>query len=440
MKAAQPAVEVTDEKRSIAQQLQEMSARLDMLQLQLCNQRDQCQSRVEQRYLDQIGRDIKKQSAAMHRLRDSVDSTADVLRRSMQAQRKSESTQSGPADLNDMLFRVVSQPFDGKHRLLQKKNKKTKALSKSRPARLPWELSSKGSSSSEASRSSSPFSSKASTSSSISEPETSATNVETKAQPQQVAATGSPEVARPEPQLTPGTESESVSIAASSDYSSPNSPSLSTASSPRIEIQDWSILTPPEGVGSPPPLPRKSSRRSSYVPRVPSLKRNTSIKSSSSIKPQASVRRAPPLRRKAAMQGVSDTVMQITSNMSSIQSIAEDSAMPAPLTITNSNTPTNSSKTNSTRSSISIRRKAIPPRLPPTPPSDPTDRIDSIANRISLATVASEDNAQSIVNRLEKRFSGTLITPPTTPGLELGSWGEKKAIGTMAARPRFQLE
>jgi hypothetical protein len=456
-----------DEQHSITQQLQDMSARLNLLQLQLSNQRDKCSNRVEQRYLDQISKDIKKQSVAMHRLRDSIDNTSGILRRSMQAQRHFDSPCEA-ANLNDLLFRTVAQPFDGKHRLLQKKTKKTSVASKlvprAKPAKLPWELVSSGS---ETSRSSSPFSSKASTSSSISEPEVVNPSADNEPPP------APPKPSSPILQAPATKESERASIAASSDYSSPSSPARSTTSSPSITLQDWSILTPPEGLSLPPPLPRKSSRRTSYVPRVPSLKRNASvkssssikrqgsvksstainrqasIKSSSSIKRQASVRRAPPLRRKPAVSTFSDTPSEMSDV---IQSIDEDSVMPLfastrPQSLhtaetTSSPPPTPPSSTGSARSSMSIRRKAVAsPRFPPTSPIPAFNRTDSIANRISLATIAKEpETAQDIVNRLEKRFSGTMTTPPTTPKFELGSLCERKPTTTMAARPRFQLE
>ncbi|KAJ9614405.1 hypothetical protein H2200_002541 [Cladophialophora chaetospira] len=252
--AAQMSVDDQRSTVDVDQQLQALSDKLGDLHQRLEEQCGRCATKREKKHLISLRKETKKQLATITKLQDSVEDTITILAKSSQAlsnpcaekiilQREDRAVN----DVHDNLFQAVTAPFQNQYRLVQQ----MRNIELSHKL-MPWKRTK-------------PVSRQA-------------THVEDEAcnnyattleqHPSSISDTG---------YLSMFCSNESTSSAghtdleSSSEASEPASSATSACSSPRISVQDWSILTPPEGMPKPPPLPRKSSRRASYTPRVPSI-------------------------------------------------------------------------------------------------------------------------------------------------------------------------
>ncbi|KIW74153.1 hypothetical protein Z517_12563 [Fonsecaea pedrosoi CBS 271.37] len=64
---------------ALKSQLQFMSEKLNLLLAQLSRQRKNCETKADRKYLDQLCKEVKKQTASVARLRSSVDETSGVM-------------------------------------------------------------------------------------------------------------------------------------------------------------------------------------------------------------------------------------------------------------------------------------------------------------------------------------------------------------------------
>ncbi|OAL36625.1 hypothetical protein AYO20_03957 [Fonsecaea nubica] len=64
---------------ALKSQLQFMSEKLNLLLAQLSQQRKNCETKADRKYLDQLRKEVKKQTASVARLRSSVDETSGVM-------------------------------------------------------------------------------------------------------------------------------------------------------------------------------------------------------------------------------------------------------------------------------------------------------------------------------------------------------------------------
>ena len=293
----------------VDQQLQKMSDRLDYLLLRLGEQREKCTTRSEKLYLDQLRRETKKQAAAITKLQGSVAGSRVLIARSSQAldgpgceDSAMQSADCPNTDgVNDIVFKAVAMPFQRPYRLPRQQSRSLDLGKKlmwwnrpksatQRPASAEPETSQKPDINRE----------KAS--------DTTATAVDVNLLDSQTEQSPSEGVCECSSQEPAGLQSSSSSLRSSGKVTDPESkndqdpiaPSPASArsfrertnpagsteptyitscsssvysnSSIRISIEDWSDLTPIEGGFFAPPLPRKSSRRVSHVPRVPSLR------------------------------------------------------------------------------------------------------------------------------------------------------------------------
>ncbi|KIW93272.1 uncharacterized protein Z519_05877 [Cladophialophora bantiana CBS 173.52] len=103
------------ETEAIKSQLQAMSEKLERLLAQLAEQRGNCTTKTEKRYLDQLRKEVEKQAASVARLRVSVDETMGIMAEFLHALdkldfRKGISHRASGAftDMNDMLSKTIS--------------------------------------------------------------------------------------------------------------------------------------------------------------------------------------------------------------------------------------------------------------------------------------------------------------------------------------------
>ncbi len=258
-----------NEAGDVDQQLQAMSEKLHHLLLRLEEQCEKCATKPERKYLNHLRKEAKRQLATIGKLQDTVEDTTTIITKSsailknpicekaiLQRKRRAVS------DPNDILFQTIAAPFVRPYRLVQQ----SRNIELSEKFKL--DLGEKFQDLSEkfklwriamtATRSSVPAENKSSHGSSST----------LEQYPSSISDGNN----------TSGTGSRSASPADDTDLESQSAAYETTSlppsasSSPRISVQDWSILTPPEGPKVAPPLPRKSSRRVSYTPRVPSAK------------------------------------------------------------------------------------------------------------------------------------------------------------------------
>ncbi|KIX96501.1 uncharacterized protein Z520_07767 [Fonsecaea multimorphosa CBS 102226] len=103
------------ETEAIKSQLQAMSEKLDRLLARLAEQRSDCTTKTDRKYLDQLIKEVKKQAASVARLRASIDETMGLMAEFLRALEKldvrkgiSHCAAGALADLNDMLSKTTS--------------------------------------------------------------------------------------------------------------------------------------------------------------------------------------------------------------------------------------------------------------------------------------------------------------------------------------------
>lgn len=308
------------EGNAIAQQLDAMSQRLDRLLSQLSRQREESKTVAEKKHYNQLRKDIKKQATAVMKLQDSMEDIMTTLAKSAEVLDKLDATEDGASrqtnvatgDVNGMLFQIIAKPFQGgKHRLVmpvQQRNywnleigKKLKLLRRMKKA----SMDTRGNAHPEVEENENirPLSTSNSGTTASEGPYTNeSTNESTN---EVVPSVSVPSSIQDEPILPavdeePELETDHDDVSNSSNQSNISSRSSlsSSISSPHISVQDWrneaphitlsidttclSAVPPPLGSAAiPPPLPRKSSRRTAHTPRVPSLVKRKPVPSRS---------------------------------------------------------------------------------------------------------------------------------------------------------------
>ena len=239
-----------DDTEAVNNELRAMSEHLDRLTISLARQQGECATKIEKKRLNDLQKDVKEQAAAISRLRDSIRSVTAMAMTSQALSEREDGKDFTPLpsadDPNDILFQAVTCPFRAKTRLLVHRGWQLE-MKKMRTIR--WRLRARATNAPPDNRGIAPH---VCTSSVVESTST---------------ASKDNDITTSSEEIRPTTPQDTFKIVAAA----PDTPS-STSSSPKIVIQDWGILTPPEGLTTPPPLPRKSSRRVAYTPRVPTRK------------------------------------------------------------------------------------------------------------------------------------------------------------------------
>ncbi|KIW62767.1 hypothetical protein PV04_10901 [Phialophora macrospora] len=270
---------MSDGHQDVNQHLEAISGRLASLLDQLAERREQSTTKAERKHLDRLRRDAKKQVSAIVKLQSSVHDANTVIAKSSDALGTPD-TDSGRAprqslasDVNSMLFQAVAGPFQNQHRLRLVQQRRSLELSqllkpwKQTKSQYPPKTREQQSGVTTATTLEQSLGTKSNDSGSPdTKPAGSGPTVE-------VHAEGDTPIllvpSQEESDRAPDSDSESESDPA------PNSGSLSSSSFPSPSLQDrdqdqdqdWSSG---HAAPLPPPLPRKSSRRMSFTPRVPS--------------------------------------------------------------------------------------------------------------------------------------------------------------------------
>ena len=224
----------------INEKLQIMSERLESIQHRLYGQREKCPTKLEKMQIDQLRKEAKKQAAAISKLQESVEDSLNIMAMSSQAL---DGPVLGINNANEILFQVIAGPLQERHRVLHQ----NRSIDFSKKLKL-W--SKRISSAQKESRTSS---------ASSNEPYLSTTSAESDDLPVPTI--------EELPTLSVDDSDSDSEYYVGLDEGAVSHPS--NTSSQRISVHDWGILTLPEGSGPPPALPRKSSRRAHYTPRVP---------------------------------------------------------------------------------------------------------------------------------------------------------------------------
>ncbi|EXJ69266.1 uncharacterized protein A1O5_07302 [Cladophialophora psammophila CBS 110553] len=259
------------ETEAIKSQLQAMSEKLERLLAQLAEQRGNCTTKTEKRYLDQLRKEVRKQAGSVARLRVSVDETMGIMAEFLHALEKlnfrkgiSHRASGAFTDMNDMLSKTTSS-LERLYESLRRQTshvsfKKTTFWRRAKSTDVAPSAHDNNESRHE------PLGFQHIPTSAMSGEDNKSATLGTGAENQPAASNESADTALSE---------TTTSTSASTIMALPAPPSSSGLKSSRISIQDLTILlaSAPESMSanpaafsssSPPPLPRKSSARRSY--------------------------------------------------------------------------------------------------------------------------------------------------------------------------------
>ncbi|KIW25212.1 uncharacterized protein PV07_08410 [Cladophialophora immunda] len=392
------------ETEAIKSQLEATSEKLDHLLAQLAEQRRNCTTKTDRKYLDQLRKEVKKQSASVAHLRTSVDENTGVMAEFLRALEKldvrrgiSQCASGALTDMSEMLSKTVSSL----ERLCDSLKRQTSNLlfKKARFWRrakstdeIPSPADHDGGESNKSPSESEEVSSSATSAEDGSDSANSSTRVET-----------SPAASEENPDAAPLTETTAISTSMVVALPAP----LGDAKSAGISIRDLTILlaaSPEEAAEaaaaaaaaitdtfstSPPPLPRRSSARKSYQ----YVLRTRSQRQSQALSFRAIAGPTTPAAHTAATTGLFPSAQHSTSSSWSSMSLALSSSevdSPCPIF-------------------------SAPSSLPSPPSSVYEDSIGDFTPSYPAAAVhvAAPAEALSLLAQLEKRYSLTVVSACT---------------------------